>query len=234
MSRRHRLRHALVQLHDVVGRQLRQLVGAPGRERVRLVVRPVGALVVVVGAQEGVHALRAVPHVGVGRARRVVPLVVLARPRSAASSSWMSIAARSRGRRPCRTAAGGPPNGALISTTRAEHVRPHQRAPGGDRRAEVVADHGGDRSMPSAASSAERIPHQVEHAERARGRRRNRRPSRWCGHSRAGRARSRGSRPPRAAASPCASCRRAPGSRAAAGRKAGPACRPPARASSGR
>ena len=54
------------------------------------------------------------------------------------------------------------------------------------------------------------------------GRRRNWRPSRWCGHSRAGPARGRDSRRRPAPASPCASYRPTPESRAAAARRAAP------------
>ena len=61
-ARRHILRdglgHGLAEVHHVVGRQLREFVGRPRLQRIRLVARPVRALVVVVGAQEIVHALR--------------------------------------------------------------------------------------------------------------------------------------------------------------------------------
>ena len=88
----------------------------------RRVVRPVGALGVVVGAQERQQSLRRLPHFGVGLAGRVVGLVVLARRRELAPA-----------RRPCRRAAAAgvagafavlngsravPANGALIITTR--------------------------------------------------------------------------------------------------------------------
>src|SRR4029077_11750620 len=76
--RRDRFRHALVQIHDVVARQLRPFTGGPGGQRRRPVLRPVGAFHVVVGAQERVNSLRSVPHVVVRFARLVVPLVVLA------------------------------------------------------------------------------------------------------------------------------------------------------------
>ena len=117
---------------------------------------------VVVGAQEGVQALRAVPHVGVGLARRVVPLVVLARARQRGQ-----VVVHVERRRPRRRgvgvsngSAGGPANGALISTTERNTSGPHQRAPGRHRRAEVVADHRGDRAIARAptAGRARRAP----------------------------------------------------------------------------
>src|SRR5205085_4453479 len=46
-----------------------------------LVSFPIGALVMIVGTQEGMETLRAVPHVVVRLAGRVVNLVVLARSR---------------------------------------------------------------------------------------------------------------------------------------------------------
>jgi hypothetical protein len=76
--RRDACRHVLVELHHVVGRQLGELVGAPGFELVRLVSRMVRALVVRVGAQEGMDTLWAAGHVRVGRPRRAIPMLVLA------------------------------------------------------------------------------------------------------------------------------------------------------------
>ena len=77
MVRRNRPRHGLVHVHDVVGRHLRQLLGAPGGELVRAVVLPVGALVMKIGAQESVDALGAMPHLRVGRTGRIVPRIYL-------------------------------------------------------------------------------------------------------------------------------------------------------------
>ena len=160
-------------------------------------------------------------HVGVRRARRVVPLIVLARPRQR-GELVVNVLARRDGRRlRVRTAAAAAGKRRAHHHHRAEHVRPHQRAPGRDRRAEIVADHGRDRAIAEREDQPKRVPHHVEHAERAPGRRRSSRPIRWCGHSRAGPARPRGSRRPRAAASPCASDRPARESRAAAAGTAG-------------
>ena len=122
---------------------------------------PVGALVVVVGAQERVHALAAMPHVVVGRARRVVPLIVLARSRQHAIAAWMS-----------------PRDGGGISVRRslerrahqcdrAEHVGTHQRAPRGNRRAEIVPHHGGDRAAPECVHQPKLIAHRIQQTERA-------------------------------------------------------------------
>ena len=131
---RHRRGHVLVQVHDVVGRQLRQFLGGPRRQREWLVLRPVGALVVVVGAQEGVHALRAVPHVGVGRrGSSSTTGNACAAGRSAASAAWMSArrgAPRRGGVERQRRRTG---ERRAHQHDRAEHVRPHQRAPGRDR-----------------------------------------------------------------------------------------------------
>ena len=49
---------------------------------------------------------------------------------------------------------------------RAEHIRPHQRAIGRDRRAEIVPDHGRDRAMAEREGERQRIFHDVENAER--------------------------------------------------------------------
>ncbi len=122
--------------------------------------------------------------------------------------------------------AGGPANGALISATERNTSGRTQRAPGRHRRAEIVARPPPPPSgSPSADEQPSRIAHEVEHAERAEVAVVVARPSPWSGRSRAGRGRSHDSRPRRAAASPCASCRRAPEIRAAAARRAGPASR---------
>src|SRR4051812_5124042 len=79
--RSHRLGHALGGIHDVVLRQFRELACVPGRERMRAVPGPVRALVMIVGAQERMQALPAIAYVVFRFARRVVPLVMLARAR---------------------------------------------------------------------------------------------------------------------------------------------------------
>src|SRR3984885_6758103 len=71
------LRHPLGEIHDVIGRHSRQLAGRERAQPEWLVPRPVRALVMIVGAQECVDALRSSPHVIVGFARLVITLVML-------------------------------------------------------------------------------------------------------------------------------------------------------------
>ncbi len=156
---RHRCRHVLVQIHDVVGRQLGELLGAPGGERERPVLRAVRALVVEVGAQEGVDALRAMPHVGVGGARRVVPLVMLARALERREVVVDGVDGCGGERRRAGERRAQQRDGR-------EHVRPHESAGGRDRRAEVVADHRRDLAAAERGEQPEHVPHEVEQAER--------------------------------------------------------------------
>ena len=102
-----RRRHVVGQVHDVVGRHLRQFVRAPRRQPMRPVLLPVGALVMEIGAQEIVDALPAMPHLRVGRPGRIIPLVMLARPRQRGQRLVDGRARRRRRRmaRRCRTAA---------------------------------------------------------------------------------------------------------------------------------
>ncbi len=168
--RRNRLGHALVQLHDVVGRQLGKLAGGPRLQPKRPVLWPVRALVVVVGAQEGVDALRAVPHVGVGCPRGIVPMVVLARRVErrqvvvdrAAGFGLASLRVVGRVEGHGRRAG----ERSTHQHHRAEHVRPQQCAPGRNGRAEIVADHGGDGAVAEGRDEPHGIPDQVEKAER--------------------------------------------------------------------
>ena len=90
---RHRLGHRAVVVHHIVGRQARELGRGPGGERGGTVGRPVGAFHVVVGAQEIMHALWAILHVGIGGPSGIIPLVMLARP---GQSAQRAQAARSR------------------------------------------------------------------------------------------------------------------------------------------
>ena len=105
-------------------------------QRMGLVVFPVRALVMIVGAQEIMHALRRAVHVGVGLARRIVPLIMFARPRQCRELAMHGIlrasasAARPRclerqRRRTCERRA--------HQRDRSEHIGPHQRAPCRDR-----------------------------------------------------------------------------------------------------
>ena len=143
---------SLVEIHHVVARQPRPLVGGSGGERRRLVPFPVRALHVVVGAQKRVQPCGAVVHVVVRFARRVVALIVLARRRQlrqividaiggAAAAAAAGESALLNG------SAGGPANGALIKHRRAKDVGPRDRTPRRDRRTEIVADDRGHRSI---------------------------------------------------------------------------------------
>src|SRR5580700_10188961 len=74
-----RLRHPFVEIHDVIGRHLRQRAGRERAQLEWLVPRPVSTLVMIIGAQESVDTLRSSPHVIVGFARLVVALITLPR-----------------------------------------------------------------------------------------------------------------------------------------------------------
>ena len=126
--RRDGLGHGAGKIHHIIGRQLCQFVRGPRLERIGLVGFPVRALVMVIGAQEIMHALRRALHVGVGLARRVVPLIMLARAAAAprvrdARGLRVSVAAAHRR---CRTAA------AAVRRTARSSARPietHRAAP---------------------------------------------------------------------------------------------------------
>src|SRR5262249_59394689 len=75
-----------------------QLLRRPRLQRIWLVVLPVRALVMVVGAQEIMHALRRAGHVAIGLARRVVPLIMFARPRQRSELAMHGIFGRRLGR----------------------------------------------------------------------------------------------------------------------------------------
>ena len=79
--RRHRLGHALGQIHDVIGGHFGDHRRIPARQRMRAVGRPIGAFVMVICAEEGVQPGRMGHQLGIGAGRRVMPLVMLARPR---------------------------------------------------------------------------------------------------------------------------------------------------------
>ena len=163
------LGHVVRKIHHVIGRQPRHLVGRQAGQRMRVILRPVGAFHVVISAQEGVQALRGVHHVGIGFAGRVVPLVVLARARQrrergqhraeARCGRWWSR--RGGGEGQCRWSG----ERRTHQHHRAEHVGAQQCAPRGHRGAEIMADHV-DRAITQCRHQPERIAHQVEHAER--------------------------------------------------------------------
>src|SRR5262249_26560622 len=72
------LTHPLIQIHHVIGRHPGHLFGSASLQWERLVPLPVRALEVIVGAEEGPKALRAVSHVRIGLTGRIVVLVVFA------------------------------------------------------------------------------------------------------------------------------------------------------------
>ena len=152
--------------HHVVGGQLGEFRGGPAASGIGPVLLPVRALVVVVGAQERVYALRAILMSWFGFAGGVVPLVVLARRRLRPASPLRYSGATGRSSRPCRSGScagrrrgrsSGPPSGRCPAgrgrttpqrATRS-HAPPPQRPPGarGPRR------------------SASRVPDDVQHAK---------------------------------------------------------------------
>ena len=163
---RHRLGHALGEVHDVVGRHPRHLVGGPCLQFERLVALPVGALVVVVGAQECMQALRGLPHVLVRGPRRVVPLVMLARP-GQGGQRGVDVA----GFRRCRGVRRAERHRRRAAVRRAhqdhalEDVGTHQRGKRCHRGTEVVAHHRLGGVVAHREQDAERVAHQVEEAE---------------------------------------------------------------------
>ena len=171
-----RLGHAVGEVHDVVGRHLGELVGDPGLRARTACCLPVGALVVVVGAQEIVHALRRMPHVRVGRPRRVVPLVMLARPRQRGElvmdvgAGAVGAAARravsngsAAGRRTARSSA--PPSGRRPAASARTRPRPASRNRGRRPPRRAMAEREDQRRAHRAPGSA---------SGTARGRRRSR------------------------------------------------------------
>ena len=59
-----------------------------------------------------------------------------------------------------------PAEGRAHEDHRAEDVRPQERAPGGDRRAEIMSDHRRDRAMAERRDEAERVPRDIQEPER--------------------------------------------------------------------
>ena len=135
------------------------------------------------------HALLAMPHVVVGRARRVVPLIVLARPRQARPSPHG-----------CRRATVGGDAGRAAPRTARSSARPsgtHRAAPARTRRRPASRNRGRPPRRPSGArarapAQADRAPHSTGGTSADPPRSRSPHASRWCGHSRAGRARRHG------------------------------------------
>ena len=141
----------------------------PRLQRMRPVAVPIGALVVEIAAQKGMDALRAMPHVGVGRARRIIPLVMLARPVQPCQRG-MDVGL---GSCPPRRVGGVERQFRRTGERRAhqrqrtEHIRPHQRAPGGDRGAEIVADDRGHVAAAQGRDQPQRVADRVQNAKRA-------------------------------------------------------------------
>ena len=167
--RRDGLCHALRQIHDVVRWHLGEFGRRPSRQLVWLVAWPIGALVVVIGAQKGMHALRTIPHVGVGLARRIVPLIVLAGS-CERGEIGVDVAATSRGgafvggvEGQSRRAA----EGRAHQSHRLKHIRPYQRTVCGNRRPEVVADDGLHGAVSERRNQPQGIAPQVQKAKRA-------------------------------------------------------------------
>ena len=160
---RDRLRHAFVALHDIVGRQLGQLFGSPTGERIGLVSRPVGALHMEVGAQEGGDAFGRLAHLCVGAPLAIVPLIVLAR-RVERRQRGMDIGLRRR-RGFARWPGRQPVEGRAHQSDSAEDVGPDQGAVGGDEGPEIVSDHGGDRAHVERCQQIQGIAHDVEQME---------------------------------------------------------------------
>ena len=123
----------------------------------------------IIGAQEIMHALRGAVHVGIGLARRVVPLIMFARTRQRREFAMHGILrlgpeqAYPRYRRQLRRAG----ERRAHQRDRSKHVGPHQRAPGGDRTAEIMSDHGIDAAIAECRHQAERVAHQIEQPERS-------------------------------------------------------------------
>ena len=121
----------------------------------------------VVGAQEIMHALRRAVHVVVRLARRVVPLVMFSRARQRRQIAVNGIidglggfVHRVEGQR-WRAA-----ERRAHHDDRAKHVGPDQRAPGRDRRAEIMPDDGVDAAIAERRHQPERVAHQVGEPER--------------------------------------------------------------------
>jgi hypothetical protein len=114
------------------------------------------------------HALRCMVHVGVGRPRRIVPLIMFPRPRQAGEFAMHGIlglgqirrvrCVERQRRRPCERRA--------HQRHRPEHVGPHQRAPCRDRAAEIMPDYGISASVAERRQQAERVARQIEQPER--------------------------------------------------------------------
>ena len=145
-SRRPPFQPSSVAVHDVIGGHLREFARRPSRKREGPVRLPVGALVVKIGAQEVMHALAAADHVAIGRARRVIPLVMFARAlqRRQIVVNGVGGAAGGERRRSRERRA--------HHRQRAEQVRADQRAARRDVGPRVMSEHAVD------AAPAERPP----------------------------------------------------------------------------
>jgi hypothetical protein len=131
------------------------------------VLPPVRALVVKISAQEGMDPLRAVPHLGIGGARRIIPLVVLARP----GQHRQRLVDTRIGWRLWRMLVGiegqlgRPGEGRAHQRDRAEHIGPHHGAPRRNRGAEIMPHHRGDRAITQGSDQPQRVSDGVEQAK---------------------------------------------------------------------
>ena len=200
-------------------------------ERERLVPAPIGALEVVIAAQESVDALRAIAACrhSPAASSNTIGNACAAAVSFASASCTSSFVGRTRARCFRIFACGlggqarGTGKGGAHQRDGAKHVGAHERTPGRDRRPKSCPTTAETSRWPNAATRPSASLDEIQEAKGAEipiviaG------PSRWCGHSRAGRAPRHGSPPKRAAASPFARNRRAPGkpcSRRTSGRSA--------------
>src|SRR5580692_6767157 len=112
----------------------------------------VGALVEVIGAEEGVQALRRMQHVVVGAAGALIVLIVLPRWVELRKLGIQLVVRNSRARqgravRDVEWQRWRAFEGRAHNRDRTENIGPDERGPGGDRRAGVVSDYHRDRTV---------------------------------------------------------------------------------------
>src|SRR6516162_4612782 len=132
-----------------------------------MVLFPVGALVMEIGAQKIVDTLAAMPHLSIGWPGRIIPLIMLARPRQGrqrlvdgrapGNRRWFSVGGERQLRRPSEWRA--------HQSQRAEYIGPHQRAPRRDRRTEIVPDDRGGAAIAEGKDETQDVAHCVQKAE---------------------------------------------------------------------
>ena len=118
------------------------------------------------------QSLRCVPQVVVRLARRVIALIVLARRRQLrqvvvdAVARRVPRAAHLRGVGGVERQRGRPTERRAHQHDRSENIGPHDSAPRGDRRSEVVADDGGDRAIAERRDERDHVGHLVQRSPR--------------------------------------------------------------------